>query len=273
MVSYRSLLVASVSVAAWVWCAAGAFAQRPEATPYPDRTGGRLDVTQPLGNIIRPDPVMERRYKVEAIRFKAVDESGYDWDGSDEVIVETLDAKGGTSTREIGDIDSGDVHDFDPAVSCIVAVRDGRVLLGETSECDSAGEPAPFWFKVRFWENDNYEIFPPIDWNSTACVVGAEGNNSEESPPGRHCSRSETSNEDLLGGHLVEYSQQELDARLPNVGDQYEVTVRLDPCFDGDHTSVCGVPSWPWASFPDYDFTYRITRLPDRIPRPPEVDF
>lgn len=77
MVSYRSLLVASVSVTAWVWCAAGVFAQQSEATPQSDRTGGRLGVPQPSGNIVRPDPVMERRYKVEAIRFKAVDESGY----------------------------------------------------------------------------------------------------------------------------------------------------------------------------------------------------
>lgn len=255
MASYRRLLVAGVSVAAWVWCAAGLFAQQPEDTPQPDRTGGSLGVPQPLGNIVWPDEVIERRYKVEAIRFKAVDESGYDWDGSDEVIVETLDAKGGTSTEEIGDIDSGDVHHFDPAVSCIVAVKEGQVVLGESSVCDSAGEPAPFWFKVTFWEND-IGIIPP-DFNSVECTVGGENT------PGRHCSASNTFNADLLGGLLVEHSQQELNARLPNVGDQYEVTIRLDPCFDGDNTSVCGDPQWPYASFPDYDFTYRITRLPD----------
>lgn len=33
MASYRRLLVASVSVAAWVRCAAAVFAQEPEATP------------------------------------------------------------------------------------------------------------------------------------------------------------------------------------------------------------------------------------------------
>lgn len=257
MASYRSLLVASVSVVAWVWCAAGAFAQQPEATPQPDRTGGRLDVTQPLGNIIRPDRVMERRYKVEAIRFKAVDESGYDWDGSDEVIVETLDAKGGTSTREIGDIDSGDVHDFDPAVSCIVAVIEGKVVLGESSECDSAGEPAPFWFEVTFWDNDINCC--PSEFFS-AC--------SPE--PGRHCSPRERTHADFLGHAKRVYPKETLDALLPNVGDQYDETVSLNSC--GTSNDVC-VSSWPFASYPDYDFTYRITRLPDRIPRPPDVNF
>ena len=44
----------------------------------------------------------ERRYKVEAIRFKARDETGADWPGADEVMVETNDAKGSTVTNEIG---------------------------------------------------------------------------------------------------------------------------------------------------------------------------
>ena len=96
----------------------------------------------------------ERRYKVEAIRFKARDETGIDWPGSDEVMVETHDVKGSTVTNEIEDINSGDVHEFDPAVSCIVGVRPGTVVLGENSVCHEAGEPGPFSFKVEMWEKD-----------------------------------------------------------------------------------------------------------------------
>ncbi len=259
MASYRRLLVASMSVAAWVWCATGVFAQQPEATPQPDRAGHSFGVPQPLGDIVRPDEVIQRRYKVEAISFKAVDESGYDWDGSDEVIVETLDAKGGTSSEEIGDIDSGDVHHFDPVRSCIVAVREGIVVLGKDSVCDDAGEPAPFWFKVTLWEEDHGCIPPPCTFGIEGCEIGGTG----EPDPGRHCSGNHKNKADLLGGRLVEHSQVELDFLLPNVGNYFDLTVRLDPCFDGDNTSICSVPQWPWASYPDYDFTYRITRLPD----------
>ena len=97
---------------------------------------------------------VERRYKIEAIRFKARDETGFDWPGSDEVMVQTNDAKGLTVSNEIGDIDSGDTHNFDPAKSCIVAVRPGVVVLGKSSVCDEVGEPAPLSFQVEFWEKD-----------------------------------------------------------------------------------------------------------------------
>ncbi len=42
---------------------------------------------------------------------------------------------------------------------------------------------------------------------------------------------------------------------LPNVGDEFIETVVLSPCISG---GACG--GW---DFPDYSFTYRITRLRD----------
>lgn len=94
--------------------------------------------------------------------FKVRQESGIDWLGSDEVVIETFDSKGRTMSDEIGDMDTGDVHHFDPAKSCIVGVRDGRVVLGESSECDNRGESAPFWFMVKFWEYDGA-------WSAAGC--------------------------------------------------------------------------------------------------------
>jgi len=85
----------------------------------------------------------EWRYKVEAIAFEARDESGLDWWGSDEVMVETRDAKGWTVSGEIGGIDSGDSHQFGPLRSCVVAVRPGIVVLGKTSVCTDVGERPP----------------------------------------------------------------------------------------------------------------------------------
>ena len=121
----------------------------------------------------------ERRYKVEAIRFKARDESGADWWGSDEVMAGTFDAEGFTASDEIGDIDSGDTHDFDPAVSCIIGVRPGIATLGKNSVCDEAGKPGPFSFKVELWEKD----ISPFG-GFCAVVAAAPGQHV-----GPHCSR------------------------------------------------------------------------------------
>lgn len=104
---------------------------------------------------------VERLYKIEAVSFKAVDETGIDWGplNSDEVMVGTFDAKGYTHSREIGNIDSGDTHHFDPIKSCMLPVRIGEVVLGETSVCDDVGEPAPLKVRIELWEQDIDSLF------------------------------------------------------------------------------------------------------------------
>lgn len=185
---------------------------------------------------------VERRYKIEALRFKARDETGIDWLGSDEVMVETTDAKGWTVSDEIGNIDSGDTHKFDPAKSCIVAVRPGVVVLGKSSVCDEAGEPAPLGFSVEFWEKD-------VHWFGFCNVLGP-GPGQHGGP---HCANEKF--DDFIGWARLDFPAPDLEAVLPNVGDERVETVVLSPC-RGD--SVCG--GW---DFPDYSFTYRVTRLPD----------
>jgi hypothetical protein len=196
---------------------------------------------------------VERRYKIEALRFKARDETGVDWWGSDEVMVRTDDAKGWTVSDEIGGIDSGDTHNFDPAKSCIVAVRPGTVVLGKTSVCDDVGEPAPLWFRVVMWEQDIDEIFT---FGYSNCASGSVVSPGMHDGP--HCAGSE--NDDFIGGARLEFAAWELEAALPNVGDEYIETVVLNPCsIDG---SVCDQGWGPWDSG-KYTFTYRVTRLPD----------
>ncbi|HVE48405.1 MAG TPA: hypothetical protein VNG69_02165 [Casimicrobiaceae bacterium] len=183
---------------------------------------------------------IERRYKIQATRFKARDESGPDWWGSDEVMVRTDDAKGWTVSREIGDIDSGDTHHFDPVKSCILPVQPGVVVLGETSVCIDVGEPAPLSFQVEFWEKDPIVPFPGF------CLFPPPGHHG-----GPHCVNDGVG-DDFIGRALIDLSTQGLEAALPNVGDEYVETVVLDPC-----------PGAACAGYPDYTFTYRITRLPD----------
>jgi hypothetical protein len=231
-----------VGLAAWSWFTVGANGQEGQLTPPQDASRPAAVVS--TSDIPWHDLTwVERRYKVEAMRFKARDESGVDWWGSDEVMVGTFDAKGHTTSNEIDDIDSGNTHHFDPAKSCILAVRAGEVVLGKTSLCTDVGEPAPLNFQVELWEKDI--SFPFGQYCST--LIGSEHHFT------RHCLHD--SDDDFLGHAQMDFSIQELETALPQVGDQLIQTVVLNPCRGAD---VCDVTYGP-----DYSFTYRITRLPD----------
>lgn len=182
----------------------------------------------------------ERRYKVEALRFKAIDETGWDWLGSDEVMVATFDAHGFTVTNEIGGINSGDTHSFDPAVSCIIAVRPGIVVLGESSVCDEAGVAGPFDFKIEMWEKDGFGL----------CAVGAPGPDRHGGP---HCVNDQVG-DDFIGMNDLHFPLSDLET-LRAVGDTFTETVPLGGCPQGEN--ACSDASG------EYTFTYRITRMLD----------
>jgi hypothetical protein len=239
MTSRTRFIAICFALAVWFWCTAGAFAQERPASAQPDDPTTRAAALSGIWDTIT---WVERRYKIEAMRFKARDETGIDWLGSDEVMVETRDAKGWTVSDEIGNIDSGDTHHFDPVKSCIVPVRPGIVVLGKTSVCDDVGEPAPLGFRVEMWEKD-FSIFGGF----SKCLPGAG-----DSHAGPHCVADE--GDDFIGRAQIDLSAQELEAALPNVGDEHIETVVLNPC-RGD---VCDVTFGP-----DYSFTFRVTRLPD----------
>jgi hypothetical protein len=245
MISCRYVMAIGFSVVAGLLCIPGAFAQERPASPQPE-DADRPTVAE-ASRATRWDTIqwVERRYKIEAMRFKARDETGIDWLGSDEVMVETNDARGSTVSNEIGDIDSGDTHNFDPAKSCIVAVRPGVVVLGESSMCEEVGEPAPLGFQVEFWEKDFG--LPPYGFKAPPGSPGA----------GRHIgpwSAEDGNGDDFIGSAQIDYPMQELEAALPNVGDEQIESVTLDPC-----------PGQICAGFPDYTFTWRVTRLPDAL--------
>jgi hypothetical protein len=245
MTSRKRLTAICFGWVAWFSCTAGAFAQAPSPTPQPD-DAGRPGVAAALSGIWDTIEWVERRYKIEAMRFKARDETGVDWWGSDEVMVKTVDAKGWTVSDEIGNIDSGKTHNFEPAKSCIIAVRPGIVVLGKSSVCDDVGESAPLGFDVVFWEKD-IGPFPPVGFTNVVC------GSLDDQHAGPHC---EKDGDDFIGHARVDFSAQDFDAVLPNVGDEFIETIVLNPCPSG--VTVCDVTYGP-----DYSFTYRITRLPD----------
>ncbi|HEY9566534.1 MAG TPA: hypothetical protein VIR38_00470 [Thalassobaculum sp.] len=160
-------------------------------------------------------------------------------------MVGTTDAEGWTVTDEIGNVDSGDTHDFEPAKSCIVAVRPGIVVLDKTSVCDDGGEPAPLSFEVEIWEKGWFG-YPPGFCVPLSPAAGRHA--------GPHCV-NDHNGDDFIGHAAVDLPAQDLEAALPNVGDELIETVVLSPCEGG---GTCG--GW---GLPDYSFTYRVTRLSD----------
>ena len=248
--SHRRSMAICFGLAAGLWCTADTFAQAHPSSPQLESTDHPTVVTE-ASSSINWDTIrwVERRYKIEAMRFKARDETGIDWLGSDEVMVETTDAKGWTVSNEIGNIDSGDTHNFDPAKSCIVAVRPGVVVLDESSVCEKSGEPAPLSFQVEFWEQDSFGL------------PGGFCHPSGPPEPGRHagprsaqCPANGTNPNDFIGSARIDYSTQELEAALPNVGDEQIESITLDPC-----------PGQICAGFADYTFTWRVTRMPNAL--------
>jgi hypothetical protein len=251
MISRRDFSAIRIGIMALSFCAAGALAQE---SPAPPPSGGTAagPPLEPAQIHVPGDwadiAVLERRYKIEALRFKARDETGADWPGSDEVMVKTTDPEGWTVADKVENIDSGTVHEFDPAKSCIVAVRPGEAVLDKTSVCDDVGRPAPLNFEVELWESDETCYFPLCIFDfDFGCRFGPEGHFGSYCVPVH-------GDDDFIGHARLDFSAQELEAALPNVGDEFVETVVLFPC----EYDVCG------GDLPDYTFTYRITRMPNR---------
>lgn len=238
----RYLTAICLGLAACSLYTAHAFAQERQPSSQPQNSSRSTIIVAPGDFPWDTVEWIEQRYKIEAMRFKARDESGVDWWGSDEVMVRTDDAKGSTGSNTIDDIDSGDTHHFDAAKSCVLAVRPGEAVLGKTSVCDDVGEPAPLSFHVEFWEDD-FSLIPKL----------CKHLNKHHFPKG--CIPGEEA-DDFIGRAEIDLSMQELETKLPQVGNEHIETVVLNPCSSGE--SVCDVTFGP-----DYSFTYRVTRLPD----------
>ena len=188
------------------WCTiGGTSAHEPSATSQPGGPGQSTSVQHQSDIAWDAIEWTEQRYKIEALGFKARDESGIDWSGSsDEVMIRTDDAKGWTVSDEFSDVDSGETHKLDPARSCIIAVRPGIVVLGKTSVCDDVGEPAPFWFRGRIYGRRTAALWRDF------CIVPPPGPGFHAGP---HCGSD--SNDDFLGRARIDLSRRILRQRCP----------------------------------------------------------
>jgi hypothetical protein len=185
--------------------------------------------------------IMVPQFVAEAVRFKAIDESGYDWPGSDEVRAVFSDLNPNLVdlvTKKFEDVDAGETFKFGPDERCIAP----------RPKCDH-GVSEILHFKVSFWEADD----PPPHFPHF-CYGDA---------PGVHywLRHGVCVGDDLIGRGEVLMSREQLLAALPRVGDSVEQKLILGgPCGHVEGEVGCGPPS---PSGPEYELTFRITRLDD----------
>ena len=176
----------------------------------------------------------ERRYAVSVVSFRAIDESGPDWSGSDEVSGQFYSTRGyGIITSEYGDVDTGDLVYFGDLERCVAPQRilSGSPFWGVLSapygdrwQCDPAGVPAPIGLYLSLWDT-----FPSVD---------------------------------LLGKVEVTYDADDL-ARLTKPGDSLNVGFILGgPCGHQEPGHVCGQGPLT-ATGPEYELRVVIQRMND----------
>jgi hypothetical protein len=204
----------------------------------------------PIGAVAQAQPAAvppitlnsEPRFKIEALRFRAINEDGIDaWPLSDEikVLIRVPAHKVETVTQEFSDVDGGETRGIPLDQSCILpiaglsantfnALRGDR---GDAWSCSVGGAPGPFVFEVEMREVDYCPFIEECLWNS-----------------------------DLIGMYTVVYPLEELLAL--QVGQVVEESVKLGPCheYNDPEGTVCN----PWDAV--YVFTWRLTRLPDAAP-------
>jgi hypothetical protein len=168
------------------------------------------------------------RYKVTASHFKAIDESGADWSGSDEAfwLFNSVGTSGTAATRATqvyGSMDTDDTQYFSLVDQCVWG-------------CGQAGAPAPFGIglSVQLWEQDLGNV--DEIWHDTAVFFKEAGPLLEDAPIADWVGKASTAvgkgldfilnwaEDDLLGTNTYAFSTEGLASALPNRGTSFTDT-------------------------------------------------
>jgi len=106
------------------------------------------------------------RFIVEAISFRAADETHYEWMGSDSIFAEFWSGGRTMVTRTVEDVDSGNTEQFLSTQNCIYPAIDPDRRQNGRWQCDRAGGVGPIEFTVGLYEDDAISL-PP--WGFRVC--------------------------------------------------------------------------------------------------------
>jgi len=161
------------------------------------------------------------QFVVQAVWFKANDETGWYWTGSDEVYAVFSDMDPTHYDRETsiyGNVDEGDLVNFKASDQCMAA----------QPNCDRGTSSLNVAFS--FWERDS------LGFGLEFCPGDFQGSHTR-------LLEGKCTSDDFIGRGSIIYSQQDLVAMLPAVGDSREFTAVME------------------QDAGKYRFRYRITRL------------
>jgi len=194
-------------------------------------------VSMPQPAVGQPNAFRTPQFAATAVSFKALQETHWNWTGSDEVFGIFYDFMGIgiNKTPAFGDVDAGETRNFSAPSSCISV----------QPACDRG--PSSLAFGVALVEED---------YSFAGFCHGALDTSGPPPTPEEYEKAFDDYNgtcpgDDLIGKTKVKLTQDELLAALPTVGASFDRTVRLT---GGDGT---------------YEVTYRVTRLANAINIPP----
>lgn len=210
-------------------------AQQAAATPAPNEaTPARVErMAEQSAPPARANP----RFKVEAVGFRAVDESGANYPDADFVFAVFESQQHTMTTRVFEDIDTGDARIFDAAENCIFPARDVDGLRNGAWACSAEGGDGPVTFAVGLYEIDPDYIGA---YTEDFCTPAAS---ADVDPGQRNC---DTDNTDLMFRSAFSYQSSEILRRLEPGCRCVSETVRFR------ESSARG--------YVEYHLTFRITR-------------
>lgn len=177
-------------------------------------------------------------YKLDAIKFRCIDESGVDWTGSDEpyfVFTTSLEQTPGQSktvrSREFGDIDSGDTRNFSPPVVFANNVPGGVATSVVVMEAD-AGNADKVVSRIN-------QALTAVEW--AAKIWGREIPGDLDKKVVDYLRR--WYNDDVLAQRTLKWADWELAQGAPRVGS----SVTEEVGFKGSGSN--------------YTVTFRVTRV------------
>lgn len=163
--------------------------------------------------------MVRARYMVEAINFKALNETGIDFLGSDEIVVRfAIDGKS-MFTGIHGNVDTGDTIVFRSGQRCIFPAVDPDQTLNHVWACGARGAPGPLRFQITLYEHDG-----PIRHFLTAagfCISYAGDDLTN------YCDNRTPLESLTIGSGYVELTEAELADLMPTVGTSVERVVPI----------------------------------------------